>query len=135
MNIQKQKNLFELELNEKKIKSKYSNKIETPIYEPKNRKPHLMELVDFSKTKQLIKEINESSLSKEEKEFLIHATKRHIIFHYEKIADYYAHASIEMQNLMEKSGLVIIDFKKAIQFGFIKLTDELKKQYLDEYGE
>lgn len=94
-----------------------------------------MELVDFSKTKQLIREISESSLLKEEKDFLIEAAKRHTIFHYEKIADYYAHTSIEMQNLMEKSGLVIIDFKKAIEFEFVKLTDELKKQYLDEYGE
>ena len=53
----------------------------------------------------------------------------------EKIADYYAHSSKEMQMLMEKSALVIIDFEKAIQLGYVKLSEEIKNQYLQEYGE
>jgi hypothetical protein len=63
------------------------------------------------------------------------AARRHNVFNYEKIADYYAHSSKEMQELMERSGLVIIDFEKAIQNGYVKLCDEIRKQYLEEYGE
>lgn len=128
----KQFNLFPIEENED---SKYSKKIEAPIYEPKNVKPHIFELVDKSKTHRLIKEIDASNLSFEEKSFLIDAARRHNVFNYEKIADYYAHSSKEMQHFMERSGLVIIDFEKAVEYGFVKLCEDIKKQYLEEYGE
>jgi hypothetical protein len=131
----KQIDLFGNEFSVKKDDQKYSSKIEAPIYEPKNEKPHIMELCDKSKTQRLIKEINQSSLPDEEKNFLIDAAKRHNVFNYEKIADYYAHATAEMQHLMERSGLVIIDFEKAIQYGYVKLCDEIRNQYLTEYGE
>lgn len=130
----KQINLFgsEFKSNEEQ---KYSTKIESPIYEPKNQKPHILELVDKSKTQRLIREIQESNLDEDEKKFLIDASQRHMVFNYEKIADYYSHSSKEMQNLMEKSALVIIDFEKAIQLGYVKLCDEIRTQYLEEYGE
>ncbi len=115
--------------------SKYSLKIETPIYEPKNQKPHVMSLYDKLKTDRLINEINNSQVSDEDKKFLIEAAKRHTVFNYERIADYYANSSKEVQNLMEKSALVIIDFEKAIQLGYVRLCDEIKTQYLEEYGE
>ncbi len=67
--------------------------------------------------------------------FLVDCARRHYVFNYEKIADYYAHSSKEMQQLMEKSALVIIDFEKAIQYGYVKLCDDIKKQYLEDYGE
>ena len=130
----KQINLFGSELKNNE-EQKYSTKIESPIYEPKNQKPHILELVDRSKTQRLIREIQESNLGDDEKKFLIDASQRHLVFNYEKIADYYAHSSKEMQNLMEKSALVIIDFEKAIQLGYVKLCDEIRTQYLEEYGE
>jgi hypothetical protein len=131
----KQTNLFGLEYAPNESEKKYSTKIESPIYEPKNAKPHIMELVDKTKTHRLLKEIEASSLPYDEKTFLMDSARRHNVFNYEKIADYYAHSSKEMQNLMEKSGLVIIDFEKAIQYGYVKLCDEIRKQYLEEYGE
>jgi hypothetical protein len=131
----KQVNLFGQEFAPNQDEQKYSSKIEAPIYEPKNKKPHLMELVDKSKTHRLIREIDKSSLSYEEKNFLIDAARRHNVFNYENIADYYAHSSPEMQHLMERSGLVIIDFEKAIQYGYVKLCDEIRKQYLEDYGQ
>ncbi len=36
---------------------------------------------------------------------------------------------------MERSALVIIDFEKAIQLGYVKLCDDIKSQYLEDYGE
>ena len=131
----KQTNLFGQEFSPNKEEQKYSSKIEAPIYEPKNIKPHILELCDKSKTNRLISEIEISNLPEDEKAFLIDAAKRHSIFNYEKIADYYAHSSKEMQHLMERSALVIIDFEKAIQYGYVKLCDEIRKQYLEEYGQ
>jgi len=131
----KQVNLFGKEFEPNQDEKKYSSKIEAPIYEPKNKKPHLIELCDTSKAHRLMREIDKSGLSFDEKNFLINAARRHNVFNYEKIADYYAHATHEMQNLMERSGLVIIDFEKAIQLGYVKLCDEIKNQYLNEYGE
>jgi hypothetical protein len=133
--MDKQINLFGQQFAPKKEEQKYSTKVEAPIYEPKNIKPHLMELCDKSKTHRLMKEIEASNLPYEEKMFLMDAARRHSVFNYEKIADYYAHASPEMQHLMERSALVIIDFEKAIEYGYVKLCDEIRKQYLEEYGE
>ena len=129
--IHKQASLFSGQIEPDEDDSKYSGKIEAPIYEPKNKKPHLIELVDLSKSNSLIREILASDIPQDVKEFLIEAAKRHSIFNYEKIADYYAHASPEIQSLMEKSALIIIDFGKAIQNGYVKLCEEIKSQYLE----
>ena len=87
------------------------------------------------KAMKLIKRINESNVTENEKRFLTFAAYRHIVLNFSKIADYYAHATPEMQKLMEKSALVIIDFEKSIQYGYLKLCEEIRKQYLEEYGE
>lgn len=113
--------------------SKYTKKVDVPLYEPKNKKPHVLELYDQNKTNQLIANIRASSVSKDDKKFLIESAKRHTVFNYEKIADYYAHSSKEVQQLMEQSALVIIDFEKCISLGFTKLTESIRKQYLEDY--
>ena len=113
---------------------KYSKTIEAPVYEPRHDKPHIMTLCDTSKVKSLIREIDASGLPEDEKAFLREAAWRHAVFHYERIADYYAHASSEMQRLMERSALVIIDFDDAIERGFVKLCNAIRKQYLEEYN-
>jgi hypothetical protein len=65
----KQGNLFGSEFAPKED-TKYTSKIEAPIYEPKNTKPHILELCDKSKTHRLIREIDISNLPIEEKTFL-----------------------------------------------------------------
>ena len=129
----KQINMFNGEITD--TEQKYTKKVEAPIYEPKNKKPHIFELCDKYKTNRLIRQIQSSNVSEEEKTFLIDAARRHNVFNYEKIADYYAHSNKEMQDLMERSALVIIDFEKAIQLGYVKLSEEIKNQYLQEYGQ
>ncbi len=132
----KQINMFGHEFNSPdKDEKKYTTKIQAPIYEPKNKQPHILELYNHTKTKRLINDIQASNLPEFEKDFLIKAASRHTVFNYEKIADYYAHATDEMKELMERSALVIIDFEKAIQYGYIRLCDDIRKQYLEEYGE
>ena len=127
------KDLFGEEIKAKE--TDYTTRILAPIYEPKNKKPHILELVNKSKSNKLIREIERSNISIEEKEFLIESAKRHNVFNYKKIADYYAHASKEMQNLMEKSALVIIDFDKAIANGYVKYSKEIATIYTEEHGE
>lgn len=116
-------------------KPKYSQKISSPVYSPSGKKPHHLILCDDTKTKSLIREIKESSISDEDKEFLIKSAYRHMVFNYEQIANYYAHSSPEVQRLMEKSALVIIDFDKAIESGYVKICEEIKGQFLEEYSD
>lgn len=116
------------------LEKKYTAKIEAPIYQPSHVKPDIMVLCDTAKTTSLIREIGASSVSDAEKRFLIAAASRHTVFHYERIADYYAHAAPEMQLLMERSALVIIDFDSAIEQGFVRLCDDIRSQYLEEYA-
>jgi len=131
----KQANLFGAEFAPDTENLKYNAKIEAPNYEPKNKQPHIVELYDKSKTHRLMREIENSNVTYDEKIFLMDAARRHNVFNYEKIADYYAHATPEMQKLMERSALVIIDFESAIENGYINICDEIRKQYLEEYGQ
>lgn len=112
---------------------KYTAKIEAPIYEPSPIRPNILELCDGTRARRLIAEIDESNLPESEKAFLRSAAARHTVFHYERIADYYSHASPEMQSLMEKSALVIIDFDSAIEQGYVRLCDSIKTQFMEEY--
>lgn len=124
---------FDLFGEERKLESEYTSKIKTPIYEPSLKKPHVLELVDNAKTKRLINKIKASNLKEDDKVFLQIAAYRHLRFNYELIADYYAHSDKEFQELAEESGLVIIDFKKAIQYGYVKLAEEIAQLYLKDY--
>jgi len=112
----------------------YTQKIETPKYEPTGNKPTEEELYNEEKVKELIKKIGLSNIKKEEKEFLIKAAYRHTVFNYKNIAEFYVHSSKEIQELMEDSALVIIDFKKAIEGGYIALNEKITNQYLEEHG-
>lgn len=47
------------------------------------------------------------------------------MFNYRNIAEYYAHATPEMQRLMEKSALVIIDMDNAIANGYAALFSDV----------
>jgi hypothetical protein len=103
----------------------YSDKITVPTYEPKNKKPSVEDLYDDIKAMDLIADIKESKLSQAEKDFLMAAASRHMVFNYSKVADFYAHSSKECQELMEKSALVIVDYKQAIENGFVHLTAQI----------
>ena len=105
----------------------YTQKIKAPVYEPKGEKPAIGELFDYGKTAQLVTEIDAAELPEDVARFLKLAAERHTVFNFRQIAEYYCHAPKEVQNLFEKSGLVIIDFHKAIENGFVHLTEELGK--------
>ena len=106
--------------------NKYTQKVDVPQYEPTGERPDIWELVDTAKADSFLEEINESKVSPEEKDFLIKATRRLYEFNYKKIAEYYAQASPEMQELMEHLALVIIDFDNAIAYGYAQLSAALE---------
>ena len=110
----------------------YTRKIEAPIYEPKGDKPKAKDLVEINKVNKLIEKIENSKIKKQDKDFLKLAAYRHYVFDYSKIANYYAHSDKEVQELMEDSALVIIDFNKAIENGFIQLTEDIKENFINE---
>lgn len=112
--------------------TKYSRAIRVPQYEPSNEKPNLESVYDLTKYSKLIARINKSGVSEEEKKFLKFAASRHIVFTYSKIADYYAHASKEMQELMEESALVILDIDDAIANGYVALSEKMKQLVEEE---
>lgn len=118
----------------KPVDKKYTGKIKIPQYEPRRFAPLLHELCDRGKYIELLRDINTSNVSEPEKEFLRYAASRHIAFNYSRIADYYAHATPEMQRLMEKSALVIIDFDDAIANGYVRLSENIKR-IMDVSGE
>ena len=109
--------------------TKYSRSIQIPQYEPKNVKPFVQELYDKRKYSRLCQDINNAyengMISADEMSFLKFAASRHITFRYDKIADYYAHSSVEMQKLMEDSALVIVDMEDAIMNGYVETTERI----------
>ena len=97
---------------------KYTFKVNIPQYEITGDCPEINELYNDEKTEEIIGRINESSATEEIKEFLRIAAQRHTVFNYRNIAEYYAHAEPEVQELFEDSALVIIDVNDAIAKGF-----------------
>lgn len=109
--------------------SVYTKKIEPPIYEPTGECPPITELFDCAKTVKLVDDIDNANIPLDVKEFLRRAAQRHVVFNYQNIAEYYAHSSPEVQDLMERSALVIIDLDKAIENGYVRLSQELAEAY------
>ena len=104
---------------------KYTSKIETPIYEMKGKKPEISELYNTQKTGDLVERIMSANIPDDVRGFLMAAATRHTVFNYENIAEFYAHQDQQVRELMEQSALVIVDYNKAIEEGYIKLTKAL----------
>jgi hypothetical protein len=113
--------------------NKYTKKVDIPVYEPTDEKPEIGELYDIAKCQELLQQINGADISAEEKIFLTAAAYRHVSFHFENIANFYAHSNKDIQELMENSALVIIDFDKAIEQGYVRLSDKISDQYTKDY--
>lgn len=119
------------------IDDTYSKKIRAPIYEMTGEKPEINTLYDNAKTSEMVRKIEAAALPDDVAGFLKEAAQRHTVFNFRRIAEFYAHANAGVQDLMEQSALVIIDFDKAIENGFVNLTERLgaiaDKEYA--YGE
>lgn len=105
--------------------NRYTQATNIPQYEPTGEDVSIYDLVSIDKAQSLKEEIDGANISEDEKGFLRIAAARHNVFNYKKIAEYYAQASEEMQRLMERSALVIIDLDNAIANGYAKLSAEI----------
>lgn len=111
----------------------YSRKIEAPIYEPTGAMPAVSDLSDESKTNELKADINTADIPEDVRLFLLSAAERHTVFDFSQIAEYYAHAGADVQRLMEDSALVIIDFDRAIENGFVKMSESIRDEFASQY--
>lgn len=113
----------------------YTTEIKIPVYEPKGEKPKVSELLDASKTEELVLEIQNSKLPAEVESFLRHAAQRHTSFNFGKIAEFYCHCDAATKRLFERSALVIIDKDAAIENGFVRLNERFEELIGDENEE
>lgn len=105
----------------------YSRAVEAPIYRVTGEEPAAHELVDEQRTNDLLRDIEDLDAPEAVRRFLRLAAYRHLRFDYAAIAEFYAHAEPEVQRLMERSALVIIDLDRAIEYGFVRLSKELRE--------
>lgn len=110
---------------------KYTKKVESPVYIPKEEMPEMDQLFDNAKTKELLVDIEKSNVSADIKEFLTMAAHRQTVFNFDKVAEYYSHLWKEEQELFEDNALVIIDYNKAIEKWYVKLTEDMIQLQLD----
>lgn len=132
LNIDMEQFGFEFE-DDEQDDDKYTLKVNIPQYEITGDEPNFADMLDSDKADALIAEIESAEgITDEEKQFLIQASRRHNVFNYRNIAEYYAHATPEMQHLMEKNALVIIDVDDAIANGYARLSDDIMAMMEDE---
>lgn len=118
---------FNLNLDENLRDNPYTQKIVTPIYEPKGIMPNIKELCDTSEYFKRLREIEKAELPNDIKEFLILTASRFLKFDFAKIAEFYAHQSKPIKEIFENLLLVFIDYDKALEQGYVKLTSEIEQ--------
>jgi hypothetical protein len=111
----------------------YTQTVDVPIYQPTGPQPDVNDLTDRSTADGLIDEIQQAELPTDIEKFLLDAAERHVGFNFERIANYYAHSSPNIQALMERSALVIIDYDQAIANGFVRLKEDVDAAFHEDY--
>jgi hypothetical protein len=105
--------------------SAYTTAINIPQYQIVGEQPAISELFNNVKAEKFKSKIRAANLPLEVEDFLLAAANRHTVFNYRKIAEYYPHASSEIQALMEESALVIIDLEDAIRNAYTNFSEQL----------
>lgn len=105
---------------------RYTPAVNIPLYEITGERPPVEALTDTSRADELSREILATpDLDPAVRDFLLAATRRHVVFDYRKIAEWYAGAEPTVQRLVEASALVIIDLDDAIRLGYVRVSDLL----------
>lgn len=105
----------------------YTGEVKIPQYKVNGELVVVDELCNDEKVNELLAEIANSDVPDNIKNFLAKAAQRHRVFDYRKIAEYYARADKNVQILMEKSALVIIDYNDAIANGYVRLSEKIAR--------
>lgn len=120
-----QQNLFKLE--DKRDFKKYAQSTQAPFYEIQGENPDVYDLYDIKKYNTLIEDIDKVECEKIVKDFLKCAATRFIAFRFDKIAEFYAHQNKEVQEIMRRLALVIVDYHDALREGFATLDKDFQE--------
>jgi hypothetical protein len=99
--------------------------IEIPFYEASEIAPNIDELANINEVKELINKIDKLEIKNELKEILKIRASFFADFDFQKIADYYHHSSDETKAIFENLGLVILAPKKALEMGFVEISENI----------
>jgi hypothetical protein len=112
-------------------KNIYVTEPKSPIYTPTGKNVKIGDMFNDEKYIKLLELINNPAIKDEKlKYFLQLAATRFIEFNYTNIAEYYANLKPDdsaIKDIFEKLALVIIDYNKAIENGFVKLFNEVSE--------
>ena len=105
---------------------KYTKLIRGLIYKPRMANPPAVSsLYNDAKLKALLAQIDALQLPQDLAYFFRLAAHRFVRFRFDLIAEYYAHASEDIKQIMRELVLVIVDHDDAIEDGVLKLSKEL----------
>jgi len=104
----------------------YTKAVNIPHYEIVGERPDVADLYDETRAEELRQRIAAADIPSDVRQFLEVATYRHTIINYRKVAEYYAHAPAEVQQLIEDSALVIIDYDDAIAKGYVVFSETIE---------
>ena len=121
-----------IDIKEEIGESKYTRKVNVPIYEIKGEKPEISDMINTERADELIELIKSKNLPSDIEDFFIKTATRLYEYRYDNIAEFYAHQDKDVQEIMEKLALVIIDFDKAIENGYIQLNSFIEDVFLSE---
>jgi len=114
------------ELFGEKAPEKYTSLIRGLIYEPRmTDPPAISQLYNDAKLQLLLPRIESAKLPPELEYFFRLAAHRFVRFRFDLIAEYYAHASEDIRQIMRELVLVIVDYDDAIAAGVLKLSEKI----------
>lgn len=125
---------FPLDKMAKKV-ADYSRKIESPIYMPTGLKiDDVRSLYDETEVNEIEEKIRQADIPEDVREMLIKSAQRFRRFDFGRVAEYYSQCKDQViRDLMERTAMVIVDFGRAIEDGFVELAEEIRNEYLKEY--
>ena len=99
--------------------------IQLPFYIPAETEPTINQLANLDKTNELIDKINSLDINEDLKDLLKIRASFFTDFNFQKIADFYAKQTKEIQDIFKDLGMIILAPKEALEKGFIELSDYL----------
>jgi hypothetical protein len=113
-------------LSDRPVSQNYTKVVRGLIYKPRMANPPAVSsLYNDAKLKALLERINALQLPQDLAYFFRLAAHRFVRFRFDLIAEYYAHASEDIKQIMRELVLVIVDHNDAIEAGVLKLSKEI----------
>ena len=108
----------------------YSTKI---FYEPIGLNVTLSDAIKTNEVDRLLKLISESKLSDEEKKLLSYTAYRFTEIRFDYLAEIYSKSkSEELKKIFEELLLVVIDYDKAIERGFVQIDEAIAEAFFED---